>query len=133
MNCISLERQNGDIKAIKTALRMLNDDKCLMIFPEGTRSADGMAKAPLAGIGMLACKTKTPVVPCKIFGTFEIMNRSSKFFDWNKKANIVFGPPLLAANYMPDENVHEKNKYKLATQIIMSAVEKLQIPSWEIS
>ncbi|MDR1401819.1 MAG: 1-acyl-sn-glycerol-3-phosphate acyltransferase [Puniceicoccales bacterium] len=132
MNCIPLERQSGDIKAIKAALRMLSEGKCLMIFPEGTRSHDGSAKVPLAGVGMLACKTEAPVIPCKVFGTFEIMSRSSKFFDWNKKANIAFGPPLRAANYMPDGTMREKDKYKLATQIIMSAVENLQVPPWEI-
>jgi 1-acyl-sn-glycerol-3-phosphate acyltransferase len=130
MNCIPLNRQSGDIRAIKSALRLLARGECLMIYPEGTRSSDGTAGTPHGGVGMLACKTMAPVVPCKIFGTFEIMSRSSKFFDWNKKATIVFGKPLPPSDYIPPGNYREK--YKLAAQKIMATVEGLSIPDVKI-
>lgn len=130
MNCISLDRQSGDIGAIRAALRLLNGGKCLMIYPEGTRSADGNAGATLAGVGMLACKTKAPVIPCRIFGTFEVMSRHNRFFDWNQKANIVFGEPVRAENYMPNEETRER--YRVAADVIMAAVHNLQIPEWHI-
>jgi 1-acyl-sn-glycerol-3-phosphate acyltransferase len=130
MNCIPLNRQGGDVGAIRAALRLLGDGKCVMIYPEGTRSADGTTGEPRAGVGMLACKTGAKVIPCKIFGTFEIMDRGSRFFDWNEKAAIVFGKPLSQADYMPQPDRREK--YKLAAEIIMSAVENLRVPETKI-
>ncbi|MDR1432842.1 MAG: 1-acyl-sn-glycerol-3-phosphate acyltransferase [Puniceicoccales bacterium] len=130
MNCISLDRQSGDIGAMRSALRLLHGGKCLMIYPEGTRSHDGNAGATRAGVGMLACKTKATVVPCRIFGTFEIMDRSSKFFDWNQRATIVFGEPIGAENYMPCGESRER--YRVAADTIMAAVRSLQIPKWSV-
>jgi 1-acyl-sn-glycerol-3-phosphate acyltransferase len=70
MNCIPLDRKSGDVMAIRTALHLLKNGKCVMIYPEGTRSADSSIGEPLAGIGMLAYKTEVPVISCRIFGTF---------------------------------------------------------------
>jgi 1-acyl-sn-glycerol-3-phosphate acyltransferase len=102
MNCVPLSRGSADVGAIRVALKLLKDGKCVMIYPEGARSSDGTIAEPLAGVGMLACKTGTTVIPCKIFGTFEIMSRNSRFFDWNKGADIVFGAPLRPENYAMD-------------------------------
>jgi 1-acyl-sn-glycerol-3-phosphate acyltransferase len=131
MNCIPLDRKSGDVMAIKTALHLLKNGKCVMIYPEGTRSADGSIGEPLAGIGMLACKMEVPVIPCRIFGTFEVMNRNAKFFDWNQKATIVFGQPILPKDYIiaPDS----REKYKLTATYIMNIVQNLQIPEVDIS
>jgi 1-acyl-sn-glycerol-3-phosphate acyltransferase len=131
MNCIPLNRESSDIFAIKTALRLLREGKCVMIYPEGTRSDDGTFKEPQAGIGMLACKTKVPVIPCRIFGTFEIMNRNSHFFDWDQKATIVFGKPISPKDYIVSTNLRER--YKLTAQYIMNVIKSLQIPEVIIS
>jgi 1-acyl-sn-glycerol-3-phosphate acyltransferase len=126
MNCIPLRREEGDVGAIRRALQLLRDGKCLMIFPEGTRSHDGHTSSYRAGVGLLACKTKIPVIPCKIFGTFDIMQRGSKFFDWNKKAQIVFGQPLLPRDYMDSGSSHWS--HKRAAETIMAAMENLRVP-----
>ncbi|MDR2737595.1 MAG: 1-acyl-sn-glycerol-3-phosphate acyltransferase [Puniceicoccales bacterium] len=126
MNCIPVPRDGVGFTAIKAALNLLGEGKCVMIYPEGTRSLDGSTGDPHGGVGMLACKTMAPVVPCRIFGMFEIMGRSNRFFDWNRGANIVFGAPLLASDYIVSGSA--RDKYKLASQKIMDSVRNLQIP-----
>ena len=123
MNCVPVHRGTGDVGAIKSALRLLQDGKCVMIFPEGTRSEDGTAQRAQAGVGMLACKTEVPVVPCHIMGTFEIMKKHSKGFDWNRKATIIFGQPLLPEDYKVGE---KKELYQNAASIIMERVYSLR-------
>lgn len=124
MNCIPLDRASGDIGAIKMAIKLLKDGKCVMIYPEGTRSDDGTPNAPQAGVGMLACKTGVPVIPCKISGTYEIMPKGSKFFDWSQKATIVFGKPLTALDFKEYES--SRDKYQLIASKIMNEIHSLK-------
>ncbi|MDR3144111.1 MAG: 1-acyl-sn-glycerol-3-phosphate acyltransferase [Puniceicoccales bacterium] len=126
MNCVALNRGGADVAAIRAALRLLKNGKCLMIFPEGTRSKDGSHGSVHAGVGMLACRTRVQVIPCRIFGTFEIMGRGRKFFDWNRKATIVFGTALKPADYMPPDAY--KRDYEYSAAVIMEAVRSIQIP-----
>jgi len=58
MNCISPNRASGDVTAIKTALRLLKDGKCVIIYPEGTRSANRSIGESQAGVGMWHIKRK---------------------------------------------------------------------------
>jgi 1-acyl-sn-glycerol-3-phosphate acyltransferase len=129
MNCIPVNRDAVDIGAIRAALKLLAGGKCLMIFPEGTRSADGSFGDARAGVGMLACRTKVPVIPCRIFGTFDIMGRGRKFFNWNSSATIVFGEPLPPEAYGAENCT--AGGYRLAAETIMGAVRNLQIPDAE--
>jgi 1-acyl-sn-glycerol-3-phosphate acyltransferase len=46
-------------------------DPCLLVFPEGTRSRDGSIAHFKPGVGMLVARTDIPVVPCHIRGTFD--------------------------------------------------------------
>jgi 1-acyl-sn-glycerol-3-phosphate acyltransferase len=49
-NCVPINRERGDIGAMRTMLRMLEQGKAVLIFPEGTRSADGqLQQARAAG------------------------------------------------------------------------------------
>ena len=120
MNCIPLNRSSGDIGAIKSALRLLNDGKCIMIYPEGKRSDDGFPGEPQAGVGLLACKTGVPIVPCKISGTYEIMPRGCTFPDWTQSATIIFGKPIHRSEYDIFQKSHDR--YRLVAKKIMDEI-----------
>lgn len=62
---IPTDRQNINISSIKTAIKILLENKCLLIFPEGTRNRNNLAK-PKSGISYLVSKTKADVIPVKI-------------------------------------------------------------------
>ena len=53
----------ADRGAIKTALGILKQGLCLVVFPEGTRSKDGKTHKAEAGVALLAAMGKVPVVP----------------------------------------------------------------------
>lgn len=64
LNTIPVERGKIDITAMKTALRVLKNEKGLVIFPEGTRNKTGEELGEIkAGAAMFAIKTKSPIVP----------------------------------------------------------------------
>lgn len=68
---IPLTRGSNDIKAIKTCLRTLKEEKVLGIFPEGTRVKDDQQLAAKAGLGMFAAKGNAAILPVTIEGDYK--------------------------------------------------------------
>jgi len=75
LHAFPVNRGAPDRKAIRKALEVLNEKKVLGIFPEGTRSKDGVLKEPEPGIALLATKVKdVALVPVAIKGDFRFLN-----------------------------------------------------------
>lgn len=100
-NSIPVDRGEADVGAIRAALGALADNRGLLIFPEGTRSFDGIIKEPKAGAGLLACKSGVPVVPIHIRGARDILPRGAFVPTGAARLRIRFGKPLLPADYDP--------------------------------
>ena len=68
-----IEGEGSDLRATRWALRMLEQDKALLIFPEAARSLTtaSMNKAG-PGIAYLAHKSQAPILPVAITGTEKI-------------------------------------------------------------
>lgn len=122
---IPVDRDGGaDVTAIKRVLRALSDDKALILFPEGTRSPDGRLQPPKPGVGLIACRTQVPVVPARVFGSFEAFGRSGRL-RLGTPVSVVFGPPLAASYYDPGTG---KERYQQASERIMAAIARLELP-----
>jgi len=73
---IPVDRDGGqDISAIKRVLKAIKDERGLILFPEGTRTTDGKLQSAKPGVGFLAIKTQVPVVPVRIFGSYEAFGK----------------------------------------------------------
>ncbi|MDF2550373.1 MAG: plsC [Chlamydiales bacterium] len=82
------------LDSLKTACRLLNADKKIVVFPEGQRSLDGELGNFETGIGMLALKTKKPVTPVYISGTFEIWDSARFLPRLSGKTLCIFGSAI---------------------------------------
>ncbi len=129
LNSIPVDRDHTDISAIRSVLSLLKNGKGIMIFPEGTRTPDGTLGEAHAGIGLFACKSQVPIVPCRMFGTYEIMNRFSHFPNWNERVTMVFGSPILPEKY---DNEASSNRYLDAAKFIMQVIADIERPSLSI-
>jgi len=96
MNCIPVDRANVDLSSIKTGLRVLNDDKTLVIFPEGTRKDDSFADDIKNGTAMFAVKTGAPIIPMYFV-------KKPRMFRFN---TLVIGDPI----YLSEEILADKSK-----------------------
>lgn len=76
-----VKRGSPDRKAISFAIKILENDKCLGIFPEGTRNKDSLGEGH-NGTSYFAYKTGSDILPLVIH------NRSNKF---RSKVIIKYG------------------------------------------
>jgi 1-acyl-sn-glycerol-3-phosphate acyltransferase len=123
---IPVDRDGGaDVTAIKRVLRALGEGKALILFPEGTRSRDGRLQPPKPGVGLIACRAQVPVVPARIFGSYEAFGRGGALRPGTPIA-IVFGRPLPPAAY---DTGTGKERYQTASENIMTAIARLEPPA----
>jgi len=87
---IPLDRDRGDIKAMKTAIQLLRDGASVALFPEGTRSPDGTLQSAKPGIGFLVAKGNAPVVPVYVHGSYEAWSKHSGGMKC-KPVSVIFG------------------------------------------
>lgn len=127
---IPVERDSGDIGAIKRVLLALKEDRSVVLFPEGTRSPDGRLQKAKAGVGLMACKTGVPVVPCRVFGSFDAFGKGAKIPRFGVPITVVFGTPITPAEY--DDPSAGKARYDVAAQRIMDRIAALPLPAYPV-
>ncbi|MFA5249520.1 MAG: lysophospholipid acyltransferase family protein [Candidatus Paceibacterota bacterium] len=92
---IPVNRKSNESKkqAIETAIKMLKNGFCLVVYPEGGRAYDGVMREFKFGVGKLHLDSGVPVLPVALRGTRELMppHGGLKF---KKTAEIVIGEPL---------------------------------------
>lgn len=94
---IAVERQRLQSvgKAIHHARNLLESDAAaLLVFPEGTRSADGRLGTFRRGAFVLAFESKRAIVPIAIGGTAAILPRGSLRFSGGM-VRVEFLPPMV--------------------------------------
>ena len=66
------DRSGLGVDAIRMAMRLLAQDRAIVIFPEGKRSPDHKLGDGLAGAAYMAFRSQAPVLPVGITGTEKI-------------------------------------------------------------
>lgn len=84
-----VDRQGVTLSAIKTAIKILNKDEVLGIFPEGTRVTEYNEDNSKPGIAMISYKSNSPIIPVFI----------SAKYKFRGKVVVTFGEPV---NYFSD-------------------------------
>lgn len=68
-NLIFIDRFNPDIKTLRKVISLMEENRILVIAPEGTRSRTGALIEAKPGVSYLAAKLDRPIVPVAITGT----------------------------------------------------------------
>lgn len=86
LNGFPIMRGKGDMRAINYAVELVRRGEVLCIFPEGTRSADGMPHEAKSGVGYIARHAAADVVPTAIYMEDKYKKGS--------KVIVKFGKPI---------------------------------------
>ena len=98
LGAFPLRRDGRDFEAVRSTLRELEKDRCVGVFPEGSRSLDGCMRKVSAGVAYLALKSQAPILPVAIWGTEKIPPLWRTAFAFNR-LNVRIGqtftfPPI---------------------------------------
>lgn len=98
VGCIPVSRGTGDMRALKTTVKMLKEGKVVSMFPEGTRTENGELQEAKGGIGFIIEKSQCVVVPAYIAGSFDAYAKGSKWIK-PKTITVSFGKPITQEDF----------------------------------
>ena len=128
-NAVPVDRDGGGAKGLRMILDRLLDGAGNILFPEGTRTSDGKLQPARSGIGLIVAKSAAPVVPVRVFGTFEAWGRNQKF-PLPKKIAVKYGQPMrfekLRAEAKDCSTKRLKEIYQEIADEIMAAIARLE-------
>ncbi|HSO97066.1 MAG TPA: lysophospholipid acyltransferase family protein [Acidimicrobiia bacterium] len=104
---IPIERSGGSASdaALDAATRILRDGGAFGIYPEGTRTRDGVTHRGHTGVARLARATGAPIVPVGLVGTDECQPTDAKLPRPFRRVTVRFGEPIPADRYVDDERL----------------------------
>ena len=78
LNTIELDRDRSGLAGLKETLKRLKHGEKVVIFPEGTRSSDGLIAPLKPGFLSVARRGRVPLIPVAITGAFDALPRGSR-------------------------------------------------------
>jgi len=128
-NSVPVDRDGGGAKGLKNILARLLAGGGIILFPEGTRTKDGNLQPARSGIGLTVIKSTAPVVPVRVFGTFEAYGRHVTI-PRPHRVVVKYGKPLdfekLRAEAKTCDKTRLKEIYQQVADEIMAAIAKLE-------
>ncbi|MBX3118079.1 MAG: 1-acyl-sn-glycerol-3-phosphate acyltransferase [Fimbriimonadaceae bacterium] len=105
-----VKRGAGDREAIRLALQILEMEKAIIMFPEGTRGFGEYLGPFNKGVSLLARKTGAWVQPVGICGTFKRWPKGSKKMRFGR-VKVLFGEPMRYADIPADSEKEREEKF----------------------
>jgi 1-acyl-sn-glycerol-3-phosphate acyltransferase len=125
IGCIFIDRKDPrqSLTAINEAAERLKTGHSIVIFPEGTRSADGTVAPFKAGGLRLGLKAGVPIVPVTISGSKNIMPKGTSIIR-SAKVKVIVSPPLLWEDYkgMDSNQISEKVRNIIISNLVTNHV-----------
>jgi 1-acyl-sn-glycerol-3-phosphate acyltransferase len=126
---VPVDREGGGAKGLKAILDRLLAGGAIILFPEGTRTRDGNLQPARSGIGLTVIKSTAPVVPVRVFGTYEAFGRHMRF-PHPRRIAVKYGCPLLFEQLRAEARVCSKPRlkqiYQQVADEIMAAIAQLE-------
>jgi 1-acyl-sn-glycerol-3-phosphate acyltransferase len=97
LGAFAVRKGTADMTGLRAAEAALAAGDALLLFPEGGRMKDGRLHPPLPGLGLIAARTRAPIVPVYVSGT----NRIRSCMARRAKVRVTVGRPLPAELWFP--------------------------------
>jgi 1-acyl-sn-glycerol-3-phosphate acyltransferase len=126
---VPVDREGGGAAGLRAILSRLLAGGVIILFPEGTRTKDGHLQKARSGIGLTVIKSTAPVVPVRVFGTFEAYGRDAEF-PKPKRVAVKYGEPMEFRALREEARTCSKQRlkeiYQQIADEIMAAISKLE-------
>ncbi len=95
VGCIPIKEDQGDAGAVRTAIEQLKRGRVVVIFPEGSRSADGAMDEFKRGVWLLMSRSGVPVLPAAVEGCFDAWPRQRSLPRLiGQRVAVSYGTPI---------------------------------------
>jgi 1-acyl-sn-glycerol-3-phosphate acyltransferase len=124
VNALPVDLSRGDLTAFRAVMSLLKEGHRTVIFPEGTRSLTGQIQQARPGIGLIIAKTLAPVVPMRIFGSFEAWPKAGKIK--LHPITVVVGKPM----HFKKEDCADRGReaYQKISEQVLAAIAAIEMP-----
>jgi 1-acyl-sn-glycerol-3-phosphate acyltransferase len=130
INVIPVDRDGNDMSALKKIIRLVRSGNGVVLFPEGTRSPDGLLQKGKQGIGLIIAKSRAPVQPMRIFGAHEAFPKGSGKIT-TVPITVVVGEPIRFTSEELDPascGGDERSLYQKLSDRVMEEIAALELP-----
>ena len=126
---VPVDRDGGGARGLKAILDRLLAGGAIIVFPEGTRTRDGQLQPARSGIGLTVIKSTAPVVPVRVFGTYNAYGRLLRV-PRPYRVTVKYGQPMLFEELRAEAKTCSKTRlkeiYQQVADEIMAAIAKLE-------
>jgi len=120
-NAVPVNREGGGAAGLKAILDRLLGGGGIILFPEGTRTLDGKLQPARSGVGLTVIKSVAPVVPVRVFGSFEAYGRHMKI-PRPRRVVVKFGKPMDFAALRAEAKTCDKARLKAIYQQVADEI-----------
>jgi len=96
---IRRDSARASMAALTTAAQLLHDGELVGIYPEGTRSRDGLLHKGHTGVAHLAMLTGAPIIPVGLIGTDEVQPIGRSIPRARGSLTVRYGEPIEPKHY----------------------------------
>jgi len=125
-NLVPMERTGSIRKSMATAEQVLRRGKSMVVFPEGTRSLDGVMAEFLPSLGYLALRSGVGVLPAYLGGTYDSLPKGAAL-PRARDLSVAFGP-FLSIDMLNElvAGLPQQEAWRLISQVTQRIVENLR-------
>lgn len=122
---IPIRREGGSAseRALASASEVLRSGNVFGIYPEGTRTRDGLLHRGHTGVARLALGCNVPIVPVGLIGTDDVQPVDSRFPKLFRHVVVSFGEPIAPARYGGTD--HDQMALRVLTDEVMYEIAQL--------
>lgn len=128
-NAVPVDRDGTSPRGLKNIIDRLKAGGGVVLFPEGTRTHDGGLVSAKSGVGLVVIKSQAPVVPVRVFGTFEAYGRRMKI-PLPRPVTVKYGKPLDFTKERAEAEMCSKERlkeiYQEVAERIMAEIARLE-------
>ncbi|MCC8108914.1 MAG: 1-acyl-sn-glycerol-3-phosphate acyltransferase [Planctomycetes bacterium] len=120
-----LDRDGDSRDALRAFGDRLQQGNAVVMFPEGTRTHTGSLQEMKPGVGMLAVRNLTPVLPVYIWGSFQSWSRS-RSFPRPHHLKVLIDPPIVPSG---DKALRKAEQARI-TEETGAALARMEKAAW---
>ncbi|MBN2712715.1 MAG: 1-acyl-sn-glycerol-3-phosphate acyltransferase [Planctomycetes bacterium] len=127
LNAFPIDRDGDSREALREFIKRLEEGKAVLMFPEGTRTVTGKMAEIQSGIGTIAVRSGSPVLPVYVWGSYQSWPKGQKIPN-RHPYKIIFGEVIRPRTGLKGKD--KKDEQERIRVELDAALHKLEDEAW---